>query len=529
VPQLESLPDLPPAAWASDEMTDVDLLDRRLNRRLVQVLSQLGQRPTASIPAACGGYAEMTAAYRFFDNDKVTWQRVLQPHYRRTLRRAAQQEVVLLVQDTTELDLTRPVQQVRGAGPLDGSARRGVFLHPLQAFTPDGLPLGAVAVDMWARPPAPAKPRPKGQRPRRVPLRDKESHRWLRGLQRAREAAQQLPQTTCVYVADSEADIYELFAEPQGPRPVQWLIRCGHSDRRAARGPAAGAAAAAGEAAAAAAAAGEAAAGEAAAGEAVAASPAAGQLRQQVLSGAVLFSKEITVRGRHAKVSCDKRKRRQPRQDRKARVEVRAATVTLQPPWRPDGKLPPVTVNAVLVTEVDPPQGDEPVEWLLLTTLPIGTAEQVGQVVQYYTVRFLIEVFFRVLKSGCRVEGRLFEELDRLLPCVAVYLIVAWRTLMVCRLGRGSPELSCEAVFEPSEWQSVWVVVKRTQPPATPPALEAMLKLVAQLGGYVNRPGRQDPPGPQTVWLGLQRMYDLARAWETFGPGAAQLPPADDV
>ncbi len=203
--------------------------------------------------------------------------------------------------------------------------------------------------------------------------------------------------------------------------------------------------------------------------------------------------------------------------------------MTLRPPRRPDGKLPAVTVHAVLVAEVDPPAGDEPVEWLLLTTLPIETVEQVRQVVQYYAVRFLIEVFFRVLKSGCRVEGRLFEEVDRLLPCVAVYLIVAWRTLLLCRLGRSSPDLNCEAVFEPSEWRAVWAVLQRTAPPAEPPGLADMLKLVAQPGGYVNRPGRDDPPGPQTVWLGMQRMYDLARAWQIFGPGAAQLPRADDV
>ena len=129
------------------------------------------------------------------------------------------------------------------------------------------------------------------------------------------------------------------------------------------------------------------------------------------------------------------------------------------------------------------------------------------------------EILFRTLKSGCRVEERLFEHIDRLLPCVAVYLIVAWRTLYVCRLGRSCPDLSCEAVFEPCEWKSVYRVVTRQAPPATPPRLAAMVRLIAQLGGYVNRK-RLDPPGPQTVWLGLQRMHDLALAWQTFGPGA---------
>ena len=138
--------------------------------------------------------------------------------------------------------------------------------------------------------------------------------------------------------------------------------------------------------------------------------------------------------------------------------------MTFVPPWRPDRKLPPVTVNVVLVSEANPPPGDEPVEWLLLTSLPIDDVEQVRQIIHYYCIRWMIEVFFRVLKSGCRVEERLFEYMDRLLTCLALYMIVAWRTLYVCRLGRSCPEMSCEAVFEPAEWKSVWKVVRRRGP-----------------------------------------------------------------
>src|SRR4051812_14240876 len=126
------------AARVGEEMKSAQLHDQRLNRRLEEVLSALAERPTASIPAACGGYAEMAAAYRFFDNDKVTFQRVLAPHMERTCERVAAQPVALLIQDTTELDFTRPEQPMEGAGYLDNSPRRGAFLHPLMAFTPDG-------------------------------------------------------------------------------------------------------------------------------------------------------------------------------------------------------------------------------------------------------------------------------------------------------------------------------------------------------------------------------------------------------
>jgi hypothetical protein len=133
------------------------------------------------------------------------------------------------------------------------------------------------------------------------------------------------------------------------------------------------------------------------------------------------------------------------------------------------------------------------------------------------------EVFFRTLKSGCRAEERRFEQIDRQLRCLAVYLIVTWRTLYVCRLGRRCPEISCEAIFEPSEWKAVYHVVQNEPSPAEPPSLGEMVRMVAQLGGYVNR-RRSDPPGPQTVWLGLQRVHDFALCWERFGPGVKSGP-----
>jgi hypothetical protein len=123
------------------------------------------------------------------------------------------------------------------------------------------------------------------------------------------------------------------------------------------------------------------------------------------------------------------------------------------------------------------------------------------------------------------VEERRFEDVERFLPCLAIYLIVTWRTLFVCRLGREFPDISCEAIFEPAEWQSVYQVVHRKAPPATAPKLAEMVRMVATLGGYVDRK-RADPPGPQTIWLGLQRVHDIATCWVLFGPDAAN---ANDV
>lgn len=467
------------APWAKEEMATVDLGDGRLDSRVAKLLSELGNRPHLSIPAACGGGPEMKAAYRFFDKEKVTFDKVLEPHKARTLERLAEQKVALLVQDTTEIDLTRPEQEVAGAGTLDGS-RRGFLLHEMQAFTPDGTPLGTVWAEILNRTDgvSDASTAEKSHERKHTPIEDKESLRWLTGLRQAREVAEQLPGVQCVCVADSEAAIYELFAEPRGTQPVHWLIRA--CQDRALE------------------------------------TATTDHLRAQVLATPVLYEVELLIRGRKAKTTAEDRSRRQNRDTRQARVEVRAATVTLRPPWRHDRALPPVTVNMVLVREPNPPAGEPPVEWMLLTTLPIDTLEQVRTVVEYYCVRWNIEIWFRTLKSGCRIEQRRFEDVERVLPCLAVYMIVAWRTLFVCRMGRSCPDIDCEAIFEPAEWKSVWVAINQKQPPEQPPRLAEMVHLIARLGGYVER--KNSEPGVQTVWVGLQRMYDLAWAWESFGP-----------
>lgn len=477
------------APWVAAEMKTADLHDKRLNDRLRTVLSQLAQRPTASIPAACGGSAEMTAAYRFFDNEKATFDNILAAHADATRRRIAAQAVVILAQDTTEVDVTRPEQIVVGAGPLDHS-RVGALLHLLHGFAPDGTPLGTLQATAWARD-AEAVTCAELTRAQRLatPIEEKESYRWVTTLRTAREAARDCPSTQCICVADSEADIYELVQEAVAePGCLDWIVRA-CQDR-------------------------------ALGGENAAGTPP-GRLRQSVLASPVLFAHAVKIRGRRAKLGCETRGRRQPRRSREAALSVRAARVALRPPYRADRQLSEATVNVVLVREEEPPAGEEPVEWLLLTSLPIDDDDEVRQVIQYYCVRWMIEVFFRVLKSGCRVEERRFEELDRLLNCLAVYLIVAWRTLYVCRLGRSCPDVSCEAVFEPAEWKAVWKVVRDQDPPRAPPRLDEMVRMVAQLGGYV-RHKQSQPPGPQTLWIGLQRAHDFALCWQMFGPEATR-------
>ena len=350
------------------ELGRADLKDRRLNDRLLTVTKAMASNPAGSIPAASGGFAETMAAYRLFANPKVTAEAIQTPHREQTVARIREEKVVLVVQDTTELDLSRPEQVVAGAGPLGGPGRQGLFLHAELAFTPEGMCLGNVWSKQWSRAPE------KVSRARKRPLEEKESARWVEGLQRARGLAEQAPGTQVVCVADSEADMYELFAAavggPQRPA-VTWLVRACH-DRT------------------------------------VRTCAGVTSLRAAVAGEPIRYQETIEVRGRPAPlVQQDKRVRHQPRQSRTSEVAVRARSLELAAPARQAGAALPV--QAVLVTEIAPPKGKPPVEWLLLTTLPIATEQDVRRIVQYYRRRFLIEVYFHTLKCCCRVERRRFE------------------------------------------------------------------------------------------------------------------------
>jgi hypothetical protein len=459
----------------------------------------LGEKPNLSIPAALdGGHNEVTAAYRLFDNSKASFEGILHSHIDATYERVAQQQVVIVAQDTTELDLTKPQQQVEGAGPLDDGARFGEFLHPLMAFTQDGTPLGTLSAELWTREasaPKAKKSKKKDERERKhKPIEEKETLRWLETQSHAQEIASEISGTHFISVADSEADIFEVIElGSQSPENFDWVIRsCQNRGLLPDENDQSGA-------------------------NECDEQEIATLLRDRVAQQDVLFTQPISVRGRKAKVSCETRGRRQPRESRDCEVEVRAMTVTLRAPWRHDRKLQDTQVNVVLVSEINPPEGDTPVEWILITSLPIDTVEAVLLVIQAYCSRWMIEIYFRTLKSCCHIEDLRFEHIDRFERCLAVYMIVAWRTLYAVRLGREFPDIDCEAIFEPDEWRSVYHMVNKEPPPKTPPTLSEMIRMVAQLGGYINR-ARDDEPGPQTVSLGMQRMHDITRCWRQFGP-----------
>ncbi|MFZ1829397.1 MAG: IS4 family transposase, partial [Candidatus Competibacteraceae bacterium] len=174
---------------------------------------------------------------------------------------------------------------------------------------------------------------------------------------------------------------------------------------------------------------------------------------------------------------------------------------------------PAVTVTAILAREERPPAGEKAIEWRLLTHRTADTLEDVVQLIGWYRKRWLIEIFFRIWKSGCRVEALQLGTLERLERALVLYLIIAWRILHLVTWGRDCPHLPCDVVFDPEEWQAAWIVAHRTPPPQIPPPLGQMVRLIAGFGGFLGRK-HDGHPGPKAIWEGLQKVRAFAIALE---------------
>ena len=440
------------------ELAAIELGDCRLNHRAQRVAEKLGDKPTVSIPAACGGWDETKAAYRLFDHPEVTVERVLAPHTACTVERLREHPRVLCVQDTSELDYTTK-KDIAGLGPLNYETRRGMYLHPTLALTPERVPLGLLDVYSWVREPGSLG---QDKDPSRA-LEEKESVRWVDGFARVNELAERLEDTRLTYIADREADIYDLFVEAPCPeRGADWLVRVQHQERLLTDG----------------------------------------RKLRAVLDAAPVLT-EVTFDRPAANGG----------PARTVHQHIKAVRVRLKAPSRPDRTLADMSVTVLLATEAHPPAGEDPLEWMLLTNLPVETPEQALEKLSWYLCRWQIEVYFKVLKSGCRIEQLQLEKRERLEPALAFYMIIAWRVLYLTMLGRDCPEMPCNTVFADEEWKAVYLVTQRKSPPEQPPSLDTMVRMAATLGGFLNR--KNDGfPGPKTLWIGLQRVPDFVLALE---------------
>lgn len=178
--------------------------------------------------------------------------------------------------------------------------------------------------------------------------------------------------------------------------------------------------------------------------------------------------------------------------------------------------LKPISINAVLCREENPPAGEEAVEWLLLTSLELQSERtQLLEVIRYYQLRWQIELYSKILKSGCNIEKLQLENINRLENCLALYMIVAWRILFLTYVGKFCPHLSCELFYEDVEWKAVYIIAHKTRPPEKPPSIGSMNRMVASLGGFLNRTSDADP-GIKSMWIGLQRLKDFSLAFALF-------------
>ena len=454
----------------ADELDGVQFKGKRLADRSKRLIIALSQNPEASINASCDGWSDTQAAYRFFTNTSVTPEAILQSHREVTQRRVSTESVVLFVQDTTELDYSDHPQ--RDAKYLANCHRRGLYMHAQLAVTPEKLCLGVVGIDFHERE---LESLGKSKERKTWPIEEKESYRWLKGYRRACELAVACPETQIVMVADREGDIYDIFVEAQEGElpPVNYIVRAQEDRSTFERDPAEG-------------------------------KKGYRKVRDEVAESQLLSQRVIEL-GETPK-----------RKGRQATVEIRAITVKVKPPHA-RAQLPSVTYNVVYVKEIGGPQDGTDVDWLLITTLPINTMDEITLVINYYLARWAVEIYFRILKTGCRVEDIQLETMHRLKNCLALYCIIAWRVQYLTYLNRTSPALPCTAVFTASEWKSVWKVVKRGDPPKKPPLLSDFMALLSQLGGYNNR-ANERAFGPLPVWVGLRRMMDFAIAWDAFCP-----------
>ena len=286
----------------------------------------------------------------------------------------------------------------------------------------------------------------------------KESERWVEGYAVVADLAEKMPDSRLVYVADREGDLRALMDEAaRRGEAADWLVRAKHN-RNTTLGQ---------------------------------------KVWDRLGRGEALGEIEFWMPAAPG------------REARRVRQRLYQERVTLP---ANKGK-PPVTVTAILAREENPPTGAKPVVWRLLSNRLAETLEQVVELVGWYRRRWLIEIFFRILKTGCQVESLQLSKLEGLERALVIYLIISWRILNLVTLGRQCSESSCEVIFDAEEWQAAWIVAHRTPVPATPPSLGEMVRLVAGLGGFLGRK-HDGEPGPKALWTGMQRVREFVVALE---------------
>jgi Transposase DNA-binding/Transposase Tn5 dimerisation domain len=444
--------------WASLELKQADLGDVRRNKRLVRIVEDLAAQPTSSVPQACGSLAATSAAYDFWSSPYFKADDIRNSHIKSTVERIKEHDIVLMIQDTTCIDLTSH-PGTSGIGYLDNTKCFGLKVHSTFAASTKGVPLGIINQQVWTRD---IKDLGIAKKRRQRQTEEKESQRWLDGL---RQTQGLIPsEKITVTMADSEADIFDLFRQER-PENSHLLIRGTHNRK---------------------------------------VNHTANYLHQAIRVTSSCGKLVVSI------------KRNPERPARTAELTIRYATLEVEVPRHHIGRsqIKPVKLQVVLAEEENPPEGASPISWLLLTTLEINSFEGATRCVEWYTYRWLIERYHYTLKSGCKIEELQLETAKRIEMALATYSIVAWRLLWLTYEARHNPNISCETVLDTIEWQSLCVSVSQNPiPPQKPPTLREAIRMIASLGGFLCRKSDGEP-GVKTIWRGLRRLHDIAATWK---------------
>jgi hypothetical protein len=451
--------------WLAYELRGVSLGDKRLDWRLIDTGSKLAKQASGTINQACEDWADTKASYRLFANPKTTYEKIQAPHQQRTAQRAQKYEQVLAIQDTTFLDYSHHPEK-EGMGPIGTSKQTltGLVMHTTLLTSTEGLPLGLASQEIWVRPERVKQMKPEQRR--KLPIEEKESYKWLKALSQTVEV---VPEgTQVISIGDSEADIFELFNHARDLE-TDLLIR--------------------------------------AAQDRCVCEPEVGHLWHTLEQQRVVG---------HLKVQVPARKE-EPK--REAIVSVRYAKVTLKAPKHLSNIMADIPLYAILVQEEAPPDGvADPLCWLLLTTLPVHSLADALLFIQWYRQRWHIEVYFKVLKSGCQVEKSQLAKAERLIPFISLFTIIAWRLFWLTHISRHQPDAPCTLVLADHEWKALYAFHhKSLLLPDQPPCVSQALLWVAQLGGFLARKA-DGQPGVTLIWRGWQRLADISAAYLIFHP-----------
>ena len=411
--------------WAEHEFGNAPLGDKRLSKRLVNVADAKAQNPGSAFSGvAQGDWAATKAYYRMIDQPEesaVNLENILHPHRERTARRMMGQKTVLCLQDGSELNYTN-LEKCRGLGDLKanqtGAKTKGLNLHSTFAIAPNGLPLGVLKAQCIA--PETRSPDDK-RKPSKIPIEEKKTFVWIEHYRDLVDLATTMPQTQLVNVCDREADFFELFDEQRQNPSVELLIRAQH-DRNLSKKPF--------------------------------------KLFAAVRETAIQSRVSVSVPKQSARPKKSKQKVKAARPGRRAELALRYLTIQLPAPEYYQDK-ESIEMRLIHAVEENPPQGAKAVEWFLLTTIKINSAVDIEKCLRWYTLRWRIEDWHRVLKSGCHIDDLAHETAERLRRAIGINLVIAWRIMLMTLLGRETPELPAEILFSDVELRTMHAYAKK--------------------------------------------------------------------